>query len=424
METSLAPVLRVGNLLPKVVQLGSTMQIVYTYDARERLTGSRVTRLGDGAVLAHMRYQYDSADNLQIRQFIHRGGKADVFGYDTGERLAQAKVGVLVTNAAGSGPLLYQRQYNYDSTGLDFLTVVPATGPLMNPPAFATNWTGNDDFLLPSAVNTFGRSDDPMGNVAQAQLWVRPAGGNTPQAVQASLQHDGLGRMTSVTRADGVSVVNQYQPSGLRFSRQVRQGAQLTAYSTFVYDDAARLIEEYDRTGAQPVLIARYYYATGDSPAAADLLDQSSGQLKRYYFLRDTSQSVIAVADATGNVVERAWYDPFGQPVIEQKDVQPPALQSVVAGDTNSLFIVLSEPVQAPSADPGPGGGIVPFSSLIFTGRVVSISIDSSNIAGGAVLLPSQPGYPPYSVLQYTRQRLCRDQWPRSHPYPQSRASW
>ena len=57
--------------------------------------------------------------------------------------------------------------------------------------------------------------------------------------------------------------------------------------------------------------------------------------------------------------------------------------------------------MQAPSADPGPGGGTIPFSSLIFTG-VVSISIDSSNIAGGAVILPSQPGYPPYSVLQYT----------------------
>ena len=44
------------------------MQIVNTYDARGRLTGSRVTRLNTGAVLVHMRYKYDAANNVQVRQ--------------------------------------------------------------------------------------------------------------------------------------------------------------------------------------------------------------------------------------------------------------------------------------------------------------------------------------------------------------------
>jgi hypothetical protein len=31
----------------------------------------------------HMRYQFDGADNLEVRQYLHRGGRADSFVYDT-----------------------------------------------------------------------------------------------------------------------------------------------------------------------------------------------------------------------------------------------------------------------------------------------------------------------------------------------------
>ncbi len=390
-----------GTFLPKVVQLGSSMQIVNTYDARGRLTGSRVTRLNTGAVLVHMRYKYDAANNVQVRQYIHRGGKADVMGFDAGERLAREQVGMFLTNSGGFGPSLYQRQFFYHATGLDYLTAVTAAGPLATPPAFATNWSAHDDFLLPEVVDGFSRSADPMGNVAQAQLWVRPPGASAPQAVSAALLHDGLGHLVSVTRADGVSITNEYQPSGLRFSRQVSQGGLLASYSAYVYDDSARLIEEYDRTGSQPALIARYYYASGDSPVAGDLWDPASGKLKRYYFIRDVSQSVIAVADASGNVVERAWYDAYGQPAIELPDTQAPALQSVMAGSSNALLVVLSEPVVKPLADPGPGGGVLAI-QLPSAASLLSVSVSTSSIPGTTVLLPSVPGAPPYSVLQFT----------------------
>ena len=216
-----------GTFLPQVVKLGSNIQIVNTYDARGRITGSRVTRLNTGAVLAHMRYKYDAANNTQIRQFIHRGGKADVFGFDAGERLAQEQVGMFLTNAGGFGPSLYQRQFSYHASGLDYLTAVTPAGLLTNPPPFATNWSSHDDFLLPGTVDSFPRTADTMGNVSHAQLWVRPAGASAPQAVSADLVHDGLGRLVSVSRLDGVSMVNQYQPSGLRFSHQVSQGGSV-----------------------------------------------------------------------------------------------------------------------------------------------------------------------------------------------------
>jgi RHS repeat-associated protein len=389
-----------GSLLPKQVQIGSAMQQDNLYDQRGRLRASRVTRRSDGAVLTHMRYEFDSANNLTARQFLHRGGRADVFGFDSGERLVQEQVGMIPTNAL-AGPILYQRNYSYHASGLDYLTQAKLSGPWDRPPPFATNWSGHDQFLLPGFVDAFSRSSDPMGNVAQAQLWVRADGAVSAQPVKATLQYDGMRHLVSVTRVDGVSVVNQYQPSGLRFSRKVFQGAQLLSYSAYVYDDSARLIEEYDRSGAQPVLVARYYYASGDSPGAADLYDQTSHALKRYYLLRDDSQSVIAIADASGTVVERIWYDAFGQPQIEGRDTQGPTLQSVVAGTNNSLLVVLSEPVLAPTTDPGLGSGIVTIPALSVS-NWLSISVNSTNVAGSAVLLSAYPGFAPYSVIQFT----------------------
>lgn len=391
-----------GTFLPTHVQIGTTMLLFNQYDQRGRLTGSRVTRRSDGAVLAHMRYEYDAANNLTARQFVHREGRADVFGIDNGERLVQERVGVIPTNAAATGPLLYQRNYSYHNTGLDYLTQARLAGPWDSPPPFATNWSGHDQFLVPGFVNGANRTSDPMGNVATAQLWVRPVGAAGPQAVSATLQYDGMRHLVNVTRVDGVSIVNQYQPSGLRFSRKVFQGAQLVSYSAFVYDDAARLIEEYDRkSGAQPVLIARYYYASGDSPVAADLFDQTTQALKRYYLIRDVSQSVIAIADDTGTVVERVWYDAFGQPQIEESDTAGATLQSVIAGTNNVLLAVLSEPVLAPLTDPGLGAGIVPVPALEMSNLLTFVA-GSSNLVGTTVLLPAYPGFPPYSVLQFT----------------------
>lgn len=391
-----------GNHQPKAIQLGSTMLVTNTYDPRGRLTGGLVSRASDGAVLAHLRYQYDAANNVDVRQFVHRNGKADNLGYDVAERLSRAQVGAVpLANNAFATPL-YDVSYNYNAGGLDYLTTAAlATNLTPDLPAFATNWTAHDNFLLPAFVDGFNRGQaDPMGNVAQAMLWVRSAGSIDPAPVAATLQHDGLGRLVSITRADGVTIDNEYRPGGLRIARKVSQGGQVLSSSSYVYDSSARLLEEYDHTGANPVLIARYYYASSDAPAAADLLQPASGQLERYYFLRDASQSVIAVADTNGVVVERAWYDPFGQPVLEQRDTAGPKLMSVLDGGTNSLLIAFSEPVWAPTNDPGPGGGIVPFPPL--PTNAVTVSVLSSNIPGTIQWLPSLPGFAPYSVVRFT----------------------
>ncbi len=165
-----------GNEEPQTILLGNAMQIVNTFDARGRVTGSRVTRNG-GAVLLHVRYQYDAANNQQVRQFVYRNGKADRFFYDTGERLSEAQIG-LTPVAGGSFTLpLADRSYSYHQGGLDYLTSTTFTNLTENIPAFATNWTSHDDFLLPEVVDGFNPVRRSVGQRCGGSSSSPPAGG-------------------------------------------------------------------------------------------------------------------------------------------------------------------------------------------------------------------------------------------------------
>lgn len=391
-----------GNVQPKVVDVGSTIAITYQYDARGRVTASRAIRKSDGSVLAHMRFEYDPANNIQIRQFIHRGGRADLFAYDEAERVSNGKIGLVLTNIAGLGLGAYERQYNYDLGDKDLLVSANLGGAASRAPPFATNWSGHDAFLSPQRVDGFSRGlSDPKGNVTSAQVWIRPDAAGAALPIVASLEHDGLGRLTQLDRDDGVRVRNQYRPGGLRFSKTVSVNGSTSDDRAFVYDSSGRLLEEYDRSVTPPRLLGRYYYATADGPVAADFRD-AGGVLRRHYFLCDPALSVIAVADASGTVVERVWYDTFGQPAIEQRDERPPVISRVLAGGGGSLLLAMSEPVQFAWVDPGTGAGIVAFNDTIAGAVSLLANTNTVTVTGTTMVEANVPGYPAYSVLRFT----------------------
>jgi RHS repeat-associated protein len=393
-----------GNMQPKTVLLGSAIAIENQFDARGRLTASRATRVTNGVVLAHMRYQYDGVGNLLARQFLHRGGRMDNLFFDTGERLSQAQVGTLPLIEVGFSPPLYGRNYTYDPGGLDFLTSAATTNLGITLPPFASQWSHQDGFLQPQLVDTYARGPaDPLGNVRNALLQARPLAGSDSVPVSAALTHNGMGNLILVTRADGAIEENYFQPNGLRYARRVLQGGITQDYRHFVYDDTGRLLEEYDVTGSTPKLISRYYYASADAPEAADLPDPATGTLSRYYFLKDNKESVIAVVDSTGVVLERVWCDPYGQPAIEQRDTNAPALRKVIGGDSGSLLVILSESFLGPLTDPGPGTGII---SVPQPTNVVTVTLESTNgsvpVSGTMEWVPTLAGYPPYSVISFS----------------------
>src|SRR5207244_11260703 len=122
--------------------------------------------------------------------------------------------------------------------------------------------------------------------------------------VAATLKYNGLGQLVSVARSDGINIEYEYQPTNLMHHRKVVQGTTVLEETAMIYD-RGRLIAEYaPAAGGGTEVRALYYYADGDSPVAADIRDLG-GVLQRYYYLKDEQGSVMAVADANGQVNER-----------------------------------------------------------------------------------------------------------------------
>lgn len=384
-----------GAGLPRTVNYGGVLLASHRYDNRGRPTGTRFVRTPGNGFQAELRYQHDAANNVEMRQFLHRSGKTDNFSYDQGERLVRAQMGgIPVEGDAGVSRPRYQRNYNFDGTGLDYLLTAPVTGPDGSTVPFAASWSGHDAFLLPGVVNGVSRSaPDTLGRVSQAQLWMRPESGSQPVPVVAEFQHNGLGQLTRIERADGVVIENFFQPGGLRYARRVTQGGTVLDYRHFLYDDAGRLLEEFDRSGAESTLLARYFYLESDAPLAAELPDEQ-GVLRRFYYIHDDQSSVVAVADRFGVVQERVWYDPYGQPMIEPRDEVAPVINRVLGGAGGTLLIELSEPVTSIAFDLGPQAGIRRFDP-VYTDLV-------SQPAGLSDLPEQVPGFAASTVIVFT----------------------
>lgn len=366
-----------GADLPTSVKRGSNITEDCIYDARRRLRARRFTGPGS-ASLEDLRFKYDGADNVVVRQSITGGGRADVFGYDAANRLARAEYGVRPvfqgaqrTNATG---LLggegfaagwFARVHGYDAGGLDLLqggvlanpdnlplqTAVPAS---LAVPHFAGTLASPDSFLFSRTVDGFDRgAPDSLGNTARTQLLVRPLTG-APQLVPAGLTYNGQSNLVKVQRDDGVTIENQYRPDKLLHHRKVTGGSAASERALVWHE--GRLLEEYDLTNGK-TLIARYYYANDDPPVAADLR-QGDGSLLRVHYFWDQVLSVVAVADDSGRILERMRYDAWGQPVITSRDEAAPRIAEV-RRDGSDLLVVMSEPVLPPLIAPS-GPDLVP----------------------------------------------------------------
>jgi RHS repeat-associated protein len=331
---------------------------VNRFDLRRQNTARAYTRGSDGSVLADIRYRYDAAGNIVARQEVHRHGRADVFAYDDGNRLVRADIGLRppvsgalrhladgLTNAFGLAPGQYARIYQYDGAGLDLLQSVGTVNPnplAVAPIPFVTSLADPDPMLFPTTLDGVARGGpDPLGNTIDTRLLVTRPGG-IPARIPAALEYTAFSQLAAVRRSDGVQIAYEHHPDGLVHHRSV-SGAGIDSDAALVWDNG-RLIEEYERAGSTNVLKARYLYADEDSPFAADFRDPLTGDLHRYWYLRDALSSVVALADESGTVVERYRYESFGEPVIEGRDGRPPRI-AFVAQTAGSLLVQFSEPV-------------------------------------------------------------------------------
>lgn len=331
-----------------------------SFDGLKRPIARRYVRSSDGKALIDVRYAYDKSGAQLSRQFVHRAGRTDFFQYDAGYRLRRADVAArprLDSETARAFPGFsvpgeisgnwsageFARIINYDSADL-FTSILFENPDNLALAPVANSYAAPDSLLFVNQIDGFTRARDAVGNITRTRLFVRVPNNATPQPVDATLEYNALGQLNRIVRDDGVEIINEYGPLGLRIRRLVKGDPTRCVPSdqAYIYD-GANLIEIRDVQNSAN-LIARFYYADeGDELIAGDLAN-SSGVLERHYFLVDTLRSVLGVADGQGQLVERAAYDVWGQPILERADNAAPGIARVTA-QTNSFLVEFTERV-------------------------------------------------------------------------------
>ena len=388
------------------------------YDARRRPLFFRYVRIADSRTLVDVRYEYDAVDDVVGRQYVHRGGRADLFSYDAGHRLAahqaDARPGIggeIPRSPSGftvppgvsvpfvAGP--YGRARSYDPGGLDLpvASTVLHSIPGFAPPPFAASYAAPDSQLQLAEIDGFQRgTSDAMGSTQRTELLVKKLGSSGATKVPASLEHDGTGQLLRVERSDGAKIENTYRFNGLRHHRKVDCAAANGCISSdrgYAYGEDGELLEETE-LGSGGGLVGRYYYAGSDVPVAA-MLRAGPGSPRRFYYLTDASGSVLALVDAQGNVVERTIYDAFGYPRMEAQDTASPHVARILSTG-QGLQIEMSEPVLPPLAVGGGSGLVGAYAPLA---GAIALRSGAQPIAGTVRYEEGAIGFVPGTVLRF-----------------------
>jgi RHS repeat-associated protein len=259
-----------GNRLSKTLENG--VATGYVYDAANRLTS--VTHSLGSNVVAGYGYTLNAVGNRTSRvETTASGANTDNYSYDAVDQVT----GV----GYGSGRTV---SYAYDPAGNR--TSVIDSGATT---AYAANALNQYVSAGPLAL-----SYDANGNLASTSVW--------------NYTYDAQNRLVSATNGQTTAAF-AYDARNRCVSRTINGVATYFAY------DGWDLIGEYDGSGTEQ---ARYVHG----PAADEMLCRISPSGTVYYH-QDGNNNVVALTDATGNVVERYAYDVFGAAMITDSSGNP-----------------------------------------------------------------------------------------------------
>lgn len=314
-----------GNGLVETVASDAAegLSLGYSYDAANRLIGVQDNR----SILPDTRYTYDRNGNLD--HLILPNGIEKSFAYNTRNQLVD-----LVIEDAGANLL---RRYNYTLNARgDRLRVEEANGRIRNYlyddlyrltsedfsggglasglVAYGFDGVGNrlsrsSSFgpITPQSLSYDGNNRidgttyDANGNTLNSPLTLSPYQGNDV--------YDFRDRLIRRERIDGTNVNLLYNADGIRVGKTITTGAssQQTNYLVDANNPTgyAQVVEERSDAGD---LITVYAYGL-------DLIarrDNFSGTPEERFFIHDGSGSVVALADASGAILESYEYDAYG----------------------------------------------------------------------------------------------------------------
>lgn len=259
-----------GDGSPVTFSFSNNTATTFTYNDADLLSSIITT-----PQILNLQNEYDNAGNLLSRLDGVNANRSENYAYDNLNRLTEYKQGAATTGGNIQNPLSHI-QYVLDAVGNRNSVSIDGTSI-----SYAKN-----DLNQYTSVGNVAFEYDSKGNLTNDGVHyyeydmenhlIAVDGGTT-----ASYAYDALGRRISKT--DGLG-------------------------TTYYFYDGNNVIEERN---AQSNTLASYIYANG--------IDQVV-QMKRgndiYYYHVDELGSVMAVTNASGALVERYSYDPYGTPTI------------------------------------------------------------------------------------------------------------
>ncbi len=280
--------------LDRVVQAVTPQgTLAYTYDSAGRRTG--MTAPAQSMVV----YSYDDSDRLTS---LSQGSEVVQFGYDD----TNHRTHLVLPNGI-------TMDYNYDAVGqLIDITYKHGNGSPMGSLSYKYDEAG----MRISQTGTFASQKLP-GTTSQDSVF--DANNRQTEFNGSTLHYDANGNLTS----DGT---NTYMWNARNQLTQISDGANVSM--TFSYDSIGRRVAK--KVGASAAIQYLYDHATAvqeieggvtNSILAGPEIDErfARNDVKgRTYFVTDALGSTLALADASGEVVQRYRYDPYG--VVEAED--------------------------------------------------------------------------------------------------------
>jgi len=248
-----------GNKTTSLVETLTTAAgtYTYTYDA-----AGNILSISDGAYL--LSYQYDGLNRL-IRENDERAGKTYTYEYAQGN--ITKKKEYAYTTGTVSGTPLNVTEWEYGNA---------EWGDLL------TNWNGQpleyDSIGNLTAFGTEGAARRELFWNGRQLKSIRLGQGAAATNILYEYNSDGLRISRTTTDADGQAAVTKYIYNGDILAGEIR-------------DDGKSLLFYYDNNG-QPFGLR--YNGTD------------------YYYLRNLQNDVAAIADGTGAIAARYYYDAWG----------------------------------------------------------------------------------------------------------------
>ncbi|HPD32399.1 MAG TPA: RHS repeat-associated core domain-containing protein [Phycisphaerae bacterium] len=311
---------------------------VFDYDVNGRMT--HMERFKNGApptMLVEYDYGHDAVGNRLYTRDLMATDRSELYEHDSRNRLRNFERGTL--NTAGDDittplvdPVLPSQQQwtDLDRRGnwLDFSTT------LNGQPAVQQTRTVNgvNEVLTLDPDGSGGQSPYTLANDNNGNLTENPWAFNADDSGAPTghkYEYDEENRLIRVRRLSNNEILLEigYDAVGRRVESKEYLDAQTqqmltTARVTHHVVVGAMVIEEYDITdngsGGTTATMLREFVWGAEYPMPVAMVDWTTageigqGQAEALHYLRDVLYSVVAMTNASGNVVERYRYDPYG----------------------------------------------------------------------------------------------------------------